>query len=198
VAHLPQYKFSSGSATRSSKGRVNLGNLGNLGNPGNVSDDPPMHPNPYAADLGDRDALEALAETPNRIRSLVEHWTDAQFERSYAPDKWSARLVLVHLAQTELALPTRARMALSTPGYTAQAFSQDEWIGLDASASAGTALDAYTALRTLNLSMWRGLSAAQRDRRFHHPEYGELTVGWILAQMAGHDIHHLKQFEQIR
>jgi len=158
----------------------------------------PMHPNPYAADLGDRDALAALADTPARIRALLERWTDDQFERSYAPGKWSARLILVHLAQTELALPTRARMALSTPDYHAQAFSQDDWIRLDASAGARTALDAYTALRDLNLSMWRSLRQEQRDRRFHHPEYGELTVGWIMSQMAGHDIHHLKQFEQIR
>jgi hypothetical protein len=45
--------------------------------------------------------------------------------------------------------------------------------------------------------MWNRLSDAQKDRSFTHPEYGELTVRWIAAQMAGHDIHHLKQFEQI-
>lgn len=61
-------------------------------------------PNPYGADLGNRDALEALGDTPGLVRSTVEKWTDAQFERSYAPGKWSARKVLIHLAQTELAL----------------------------------------------------------------------------------------------
>lgn len=157
-----------------------------------------MHPNPYAADLGSRNPLDALADTPARMRELVERWGEDHFERSYAPGKWSARLILVHLAQTELALTTRARMAVATPDYVAQAFSQDEWMGLDTSVDARTALDAYTALRRMNLAMWRGLSADQRGRPFHHPEYGELNVEWIMAQMAGHDIHHLKQLEQIR
>jgi len=153
--------------------------------------------NPYRDDLGDREPLAALAETPERIRQCLSSWTDGRFERSYAPGKWSARRILVHLAQTELALPTRARFALTQPDYQAQAFSQDDWLPLDDGADARTALDAYLALRRMNLAMWRTLTREQRDRRFFHPEYGELTVGWIMAQMAGHDIHHLKQFERI-
>ncbi len=157
----------------------------------------PDVPNPYGADLGNRDALEALGDTPGRIRSTVETWTDAQFERSYAPGKWSARKVLIHLAQTELALGTRARFALSQPGYTAQAFSQDDWLPIDVSVDARTALDVYTTLRRLNLAMFRSLIPEQRHRSFAHPEYGTLTIGWIANQMAGHDIHHLKQLEMV-
>ena len=103
-----------------------------------------------------------------------------------------------HLAQTELALTARARMALSTPGYVAQSFSQDDWIGLDERTDARTALDAFVALRRFNLEFWRRLSADQLARTFEHPEFGELSVGWIRAQMAGHDIHHLRQLERVK
>jgi hypothetical protein len=65
---------------------------------------------------------------------------------------------------------------------------------VDHGASARTALNAYVALRQFNLAMWRALTLDQLARPFTHPEYGELTVGWIMAQIAGHDIHHLKQF----
>ena len=157
----------------------------------------PTTPNPYAADLGTRDALATLADTPEQIRAAVERWTDADFERTYAPGKWSIRLVLIHLAQTELALTTRARFALTQEGYAAQAFSQDEWIPLDSQCDARTGLDAYTALRRFNLAMFRALTAEQRTRAFTHPEYGTLTVDWIVHQVAGHDIHHLKQIEQV-
>jgi hypothetical protein len=153
--------------------------------------------NPYADDLGDRVPLEALADTPDRMRRMMDSWSVETFEKSYAPGKWSARLILVHLAQTELALTTRARFALAQTGYTAQAFSQDDWLPIDSAADARTALDAYAALRALNLAMWRKLTPEQLDRAFSHPEYGSLTVSWIMAQMAGHDIHHLKQLEQI-
>jgi uncharacterized damage-inducible protein DinB len=153
--------------------------------------------NPYGADLGARQPLEALAETPGKIRDHVANWSDADFERSYADGKWSFRKVLVHLAQTELALTARARFALTMPGYTAQAFSQDEWMSQDDRAGARIALDAYLALRAFNLAMWRHLTPEQLDSPFRHPEYGELTVRWIMAQMAGHDIHHYRQFEKV-
>lgn len=153
--------------------------------------------NPYAEDLGNRKPLDALGDTAERIRQLVTSWSDATFDKSYAPGKWSARRILVHLAQTELALTTRARFALAQPGYTAQAFNQDDWMPIDDGADARTALAAYTSLRGLNLAMWKRLTKEQLDRPFTHPEYGDLTVSWIMAQMAGHDIHHLKQLQAI-
>jgi hypothetical protein len=153
--------------------------------------------NPYAEDLGNRIPLDALEDTAERIRELVASWSDDTFSKSYAPGKWSARQILVHLAQTELALTTRARFALAQPGYTAQAFNQDDWMPIDDGADARTALAAYTSLRGLNLAMWKRLTKEQVDRAFSHPEYGDLTVGWLMAQMAGHDIHHLKQLQAI-
>jgi hypothetical protein len=154
-------------------------------------------PNPYAADLGNRDALAALDDTPGRIREAVKGWTMAQFERTYAPGKWSIRKVLIHLAQTELALASRARFALTVPGYTAQPFSQNDWLTLDAQIDGPAALDAYTGLRRMNVSMFRTASPAALDREFAHPEYGPLPVRWILNQLAGHDIHHLKQISSM-
>ena len=157
-----------------------------------------MHQNPYAADLGERDPLQALEETPLRIRRIVQDWTAGAFERSYAPGKWTARQLLVHLAQTELALTTRARYALGREGYAAQSFSQDDWIGIDHALDARTALGAYLALRAMNLALFRSLSPAQRERSFTHPEYGTLNVWWIASQLAGHDIHHAEQIERIQ
>jgi len=151
--------------------------------------------NPYGEDLGNRDPLVALAETPGWIRNLVERWPEADFEATYARGKWSFRKVLIHLAQTELALPTRARFALAEDNYAAQPFSQDAWMAVDHGSDARTALEAYVVLRRFNLAMWRALTPKQLARPFTHPEYGKLTVGWIMAQMAGHDIHHLRQFE---
>lgn len=152
---------------------------------------------PYSVDLGDRDPLEALAATPGRIRTVVERWPDQQFERSYAPGKWSARRILVHLAQTELALGARARHALCTDGYVAQPFAQDQWLELDATMPPAAARDVYTSLRQMNLRMFSGLTPAQQSRPFQHPEYGSLTVWWIACMLAGHDLRHLNQLATI-
>ena len=156
-----------------------------------------MNQNPYAADLGDRDPLRSLRETPAKIQAITLSWTDEQFERSYAPGKWSARRILIHLAQTELALGVRVRYALSQDDYAAQSFNQDEWLAVDDGLDGRTAVEVYAALRRMNLLMWERLSDEQRDRTFAHPEYGRLSVRWVAAQMAGHDLHHLEHFQKI-
>jgi hypothetical protein len=170
-------------------------------------------PNPYAADLGDHEPIEAMRASVDRMRSLMSPWTPAQFERSYAPGKWTARQLLVHLAQTEIALGNRARMALSTPNYTSQPFDQDRWMEIEGSglpaearsakvggsggSSGREALEALVAMNALNRALFASLSPVQRATPFAHPEYGALTVDWLIHQMAGHLRHHLVQLEQI-
>ena len=158
----------------------------------------PMHKNPYGDELGKLDALQALTETPKKIQRLTGKWTKRQWEKSYAPGKWSARRVLVHLAQMELALTARVRFAMSQEGYVAQPIDQDAWLAADDHADGPTALAAYLALRRFNLAMFKGLTPAQRTRTFAHPEYGPLTAMWVAEQLAGHDIRHLRQLQQIK
>jgi hypothetical protein len=152
---------------------------------------------PYTNDLADREPIAAMRDSVDRIRSLTAGWTPAQFERTYAPGKWSARQILIHLAQTELALGTRARMALTIPNYAAQSFDQDQWAPLDSALSGREAVEAFAAIAAMNRSAFAALSPQARATPLSHPEYGALTVDWIVHQMAGHQIHHLGQLEDI-
>lgn len=158
---------------------------------------------PYTADLGEREPLAAMTDTSARLRALLT-WSPAQFERTYAAGKWTARQILIHLAQTELALGTRARMALATPSYVAQAFEQDVWMeqeaggaGTEGGVTGRVALDALLGLSAMNRAFFESLSAADRATPFSHPEYGALTIDWLIHQIAGHGIHHLKQLDEI-
>jgi hypothetical protein len=157
----------------------------------------PSPKTPYTDDLGDREPLSAMRDSAARIRVLASAWSPAELEPSYAPGKWSARQILIHLAQSELALGTRARMALTTPDYVAQSFDQDVWMARESATSGRDALDAFLALAAMNRALFASLSPADRATTLSHPEYGALTVDWILHQMAGHQIHHLKQLEAI-
>jgi hypothetical protein len=152
---------------------------------------------PYTNDLAGREPIAALRETRSRIGALAGRWSPADFERSYAPGKWAARQILTHLAQSELALGTRARLALTTPNYVAQAFDQDTWMARESTLDGRAALDAFLALAAMNTALFASLSPADRATTLSHPEYGALTVDWILHQMAGHQIHPLRQLEVI-
>ena len=88
-------------------------------------------------------------------------------------------------------------MALSNPGYVAQSFDQDAWMARESGLSGRTALDALVATNAMNCALFDSLSEADRVVAFTHPEYGALTVDWVIHQMGGHLIHHLKQLEAI-
>ena len=152
---------------------------------------------PYTPDLAGREPIQAMRDTAVRIAGIVATWTPAQFERSYAPGKWNARLILIHLAQAELALGYRARMALTVPNYTAQSFDQDDWLAKEHDLSGRDAALSFATLSKMNVDLFSKLSPADRQLTLSHPEYGALTVDWVIHHMAGHQIHHLKHFEVI-
>ena len=151
----------------------------------------------YSKYLGDLEPLATMRGNVDRIRALVGNWTSAEFDRTYAPGKWNARQILTHLAQTEMALGTRARMALSTPNYAAQAFDQDVWMSRENRLSGRDALEAFGALSRLNVALFEALSPADRAVAMSHPEYGTITVDWIIHLLPGHQLHHLTQLERI-
>ena len=153
--------------------------------------------NPYGADLGDMDVMTALTEGPARLRALVDQLTPAQMASSYAPGKWTAAQLLVHLAQCEFVFGARVRMALTQHGYTVQPFDQDAWLLREAATDGRVGFWAYYAMRYLNLQLFETLSREDRRRAFTHPERGPMIVEWILESLAGHERHHLPHFEAI-
>jgi DinB family protein len=153
---------------------------------------------PYSEDLGDREPIAAIRDAIARLHALAG-WSPQQFDRSYAPGKWSAREILIHLAHSELAFGNRARMALAAPrhDYAAQPFNQDVWMARESRLAASDALAALLALGSLNAALYGSLSPDDRAIAFSHPEYGALTVDWLIHQSAGHLVHHLKQLDAI-
>ncbi|MGE0394462.1 MAG: DinB family protein [Vicinamibacterales bacterium] len=156
-----------------------------------------MNPGPYAKYLEGRDPVTSLVDVSARIVDLVDGWTDEQFERRYGPGKWTARQLLLHLVHCETVFSDRIRFALTRPGYVITPFDQDPWMALDPGADARSAVAAYVGLRGMTLSLVRALTPAQRATALTHPEFGPWTVEHIITALAGHERHHLPQFELI-
>jgi hypothetical protein len=155
--------------------------------------------NPYASFLGDRDALRVAAETPARLGDLAKKLGQKGMERSYAAGKWPARLILCHLADSEVVFAFRFRQALAEPNHVIQPFDQDAWACPYSSPglSAAAAIDAFSALRHWNLALLRNVPQATFSKPLTHPERGSMTFKVLLETMAGHDLNHLRQLDAI-
>ena len=153
--------------------------------------------NPYAAFLGDQKPLPVIAETPERLRTALEALGDEGLERALAPGKWSARQILCHLADCEIAFAFRLRQALAEDHHMIQPFDQDGWARNYGAYDARQAWGVFAALRKWNLRLIESQPAAAWSKRLTHPERGEMTFQTVIETMAGHDLNHLGQIERI-
>jgi hypothetical protein len=147
--------------------------------------------------LGDRPALASLEATPAKIEALVARIGRGGMSRAYAPGKWTARQILAHLADAEIGVGFRLRQALAENEHVIQPFDQDLWARRYEALDGEVAARAFCALRPWNVALVRTLTPQDLGRPVMHPERGMESVEIIVKMLAGHDLNHLAQLEQI-
>jgi hypothetical protein len=153
--------------------------------------------NPYAAQLGEQDPLRVLTGTARKLEQLIEDLGSERMDQPSAPGKWSAREIMCHLADCELAFGFRLRQSLGEDNHVIQPFDQEKWAASYAAYEAREALSTFCAVRVWNLTLIRSVSPEAREKPVIHPERGSMTFQTIVETMGGHDINHLRQLEGI-
>jgi hypothetical protein len=149
--------------------------------------------------LGSRDPLEVQEELLPWLRGRLSSVDDATLRHPERPGKWSVIEVVQHLADAELVMGFRIRMALATDRPALQGYDQDLWVQelRYREVPLQTALHQLAGMRDGNLTLARRLAPAQLQRVGIHSERGEESVGLMLRLMAGHDLVHRRQIDRI-
>ena len=155
--------------------------------------------NPYASILGNLNAREVMGATPHNLIHLADRLGAGGFGRSYGPGKWTARMIMCHLADCEIAFGFRIRQALAEDQHVVQPFDQEAWAQPYGNPTfhAQTALQVFADLRGWNLVLLDSLNPEVYSRRLRHPERGEMVLQTLIETIAGHDLNHLRQLETI-
>jgi len=160
----------------------------------------PVIPEKYAQALGGDDPLEAMAESPDRLRKLVTGLTEKQLAAKPAPGKWSIREIIAHLADGEVILGSRYRFAAAHDRPAIAGYDQDAFVARlgVANAKAADLIDDFAMVRAANLGLLQRLPEEAWERVGIHAERGEESIRKMVYMYAGHDRHHLRQIETIR
>jgi uncharacterized damage-inducible protein DinB len=153
--------------------------------------------NPYAKFLGGAQPHDVLDMTAVTIARLIRNSDNAQLTRASAPGKWSIRDILCHLADCEISFAFRLRQTVAEAHHVIQPFDQGVWAAPYGKLDAREALDAFTAFRRWDMLFIRAVGTAAESKAVKHPERGEMTFRTIVETMAGHDINHLRQIENL-
>lgn len=149
---------------------------------------------PYANYVEGHDPLDVLRSTLDGYRQVFARNTADKWAAPWAPGKWTAHQIIVHVTQWELIFSTRLRLALAAPGYVVQPAEQDQLLNVEAPAvDTATASAALEAVRRMNIGLIAALSPAQRSTKITHAERGAIDIEDLIVTLAGHGAHHLKQ-----
>jgi len=153
--------------------------------------------NPYARFLGNQDPRAVLPATPSRLKSLAQTIGPGRITQPPAPGKWSARDILCHLADCEIAFAFRLRQTLAEDNHVIQPFDQEKWAAPYAGVDANEALATFSLLRRWNVLLIESALPGKAKKPVTHPERGAMTFSTIVETMAGHDLNHLGQLERL-
>ena len=140
-------------------------------------------------------ALEHVRATGRDLVSLVSGVGDDHLERRPAEGEWSARDVIGHLADAELAYSMRLRLIVAQDRPRLTWYDEEAWVerfgALDEDGR--VTLARWRALRDANVRLLESLADEEWERGGIHDTDGMLTVETIAKRMVAHDRTHLDQ-----
>jgi hypothetical protein len=146
------------------------------------------------------EATAMLARTPRILDTLLDGLAPEWVHRDDGPGTWSAYDIVGHLLHGDAAnwLP-RAKMIIEYgTGRAFEPFDREAMLRAEREPVA-MLLARFRAAREASVAQLSsfGLTGADLGRRGQHPEFGEVTLGQMLATWVAHDLTHLAQVGEV-
>ncbi|MEG0438166.1 YfiT family bacillithiol transferase [Solibacillus cecembensis] len=136
--------------------------------------------------------LKEIETYTNRLREVVEPLSDVELSKTYNDGSWTVRQLVHHVADSQLNMYQRLKLALTDENPTVPAFDQDKWaIQPDTKLPVESSIKMLEGINERIVCLGASLTEEQLDRVFTHQENGELTVATKVAKLAWHEEHHL-------
>jgi len=125
--------------------------------------------------------------------------TDAELDARPAPDKWSAREIVHHLADSEMQSAFRLRHMLAADKPVIAAYDQNEFARrLHYDRPIASSLSAFKAARDSTAELLDRLADEDWTREGTHPEHASYGVEKWLTIYAAHAHDHADQIRRAR
>ena len=143
-------------------------------------------------------AIDAIAQTPAKLRESVRGLSPQQLDTPYRPGGWTVRQVVHHVPDSHMNAYIRMKLAATEETPSIRTYEEQLWAELPDGKSAPPELS-LVLLESLHrrwMVFLRNLSDAQFQRPFMHPEWQRVTIDEAVALYAWHCRHHTAHIEQ--
>jgi DinB superfamily len=147
-----------------------------------------------------RDALVAkYKDGYGEVARALDGATDAELDRRPAPEKWTAREIVHHLADSEMTSAIRLRRLLAEDRPVIVGYDQEEFARkLHYDRPIGPSVEAFKAARTTTGAILDRMTEDEWAREGTHSESGRYTVLQWLRIYADHAHNHAAQIRAAR
>lgn len=127
-----------------------------------------------------------------RLRETVESINKEDLSRTYREGSWTVRQLVHHIADSQLNMYQRLKLALTDENPTIPAFDEEKWAVLpDTELPIEPSIKMLEGINERVVSLGNSLTEDQLNRVFTHETNGKITVASKMAKLAWHEEHHL-------
>jgi hypothetical protein len=145
-----------------------------------------------------RDWVAQIDALPHHLKQALAELPPGALDTPYRDGGWTARQVVHHLADSHLNAFTRIKLALTEDTPAIKTYEEQFWAelpdsrNLDPAPSVSILEGVHTRLNTLLES----LTPEQFARTATHPQWGLISVDFLVQMYAWHCRHHVAHIRQ--
>ena len=135
---------------------------------------------------------------PVVVERLISAISPSQYDVALAPDRFTIRELIAHLADWEPILRSRIELIRDHPGSTIVMYDEDQRaVDNDySSQSIEEALSTWKEERHQTADVIRALDDADLLKPYKHPERSQETLSDLVHFLIGHDLYHIEQLTE--
>jgi hypothetical protein len=145
--------------------------------------------------------VATIAAFPKLLIEATDGLTEQQLDTPYRPDGWTVRQVVHHFADSHLNSFVRFKLALTEDNPTIKPYFEERWAMLPdgKTLAISSSLKLLEGLHERWAALLTGLTEAERQRTFFHPEHQqEFVLEQYVGFYAWHCSHHLAHITSLK
>ncbi|CAD2071858.1 putative metal-dependent hydrolase [Jeotgalicoccus coquinae] len=136
--------------------------------------------------------LGDISTYTERLRAEVDSLTEAELNKTYREGSWNVRQLVHHIADSQLNMYQRLKLALTDDNPKVPEFIQDKWAILpDSKLPVESSIKILEGINEHVVALGNSLTEDQLTRVFTHQVNSEISVGTKVAKLSWHEEHHL-------
>lgn len=136
--------------------------------------------------------IKDIEDLPGLLRNAVIDLGNQQLDTPYRLEGWTVRQVVHHLVDSHMNALIRFKLALTEETPVIKPYEEAKWAELaDYQLPIEVSLSLLEALHLRWVTLLKSLTTTDMEKKFIHPESGEVPLGMNIGIYAWHGQHHL-------